>query len=112
MAPPCEHLPPRGDGGGVQSRGSKERLSQSCLHAGASVTMAKAACPRHIAITIVGKVPFLGLGLEAWGTLMTTLQAVFLGIVLALMPSVALVAALFWRETIGLPSDGDVGPGV
>lgn len=43
---------------------------------------------------------------------MTTLQAVFLGVMLALMPSVALVAALFWRETMGLPSDGDVGPGV
>jgi hypothetical protein len=39
------------------------------------------------------------------GALMTTLQAVFLGIMLALTPSVALVAALFWRAGIGLSSD-------
>ena len=111
MAPPCEHLPPPGDGGGVQWR--VQRAIEPVLPSRGCISdNGKAACPRHIAITIVGKVPFLGLGLEAWGTLMTTLQAVFLGIVLALMPSVALVAALFWRETIGLPSDGDVGPGV
>ena len=33
---------------------------------------------------------------------MTTLQAVFLGMMLAWTPAVALVAFLFWQEGIGL----------
>jgi hypothetical protein len=40
---------------------------------------------------------------------MTTLQAVFLGMMLALTPSVALLAILLWRDGIGMRSDRDSG---
>jgi hypothetical protein len=33
---------------------------------------------------------------------MTTLQAVFLGVILSWTPSIALLAFLLWREGIGL----------
>ena len=42
---------------------------------------------------------------NAWGTLMTTIQAVFLGIMLALTPSMLVLAFLLWRERIGIDSD-------
>jgi len=34
---------------------------------------------------------------------MTTIQAVFFGVMLAWTPSLVLVAFLFWRDGIGLP---------
>jgi hypothetical protein len=37
---------------------------------------------------------------------MTTLQAVFLGMMLAWTPSVVLLAFLLWRERIGLEEGG------
>jgi hypothetical protein len=43
---------------------------------------------------------------DAWGTPMTTLQAVFLGIMLALTPSVAVLAFLLWRDGVDLWPDG------
>jgi hypothetical protein len=52
----------------------------------------------------------VGLGPEskAWGEApMTTIQAVFLGIMLALTPSLVLLAFLIWREGIGLRSESD-----
>jgi len=40
---------------------------------------------------------------------MTTLQAVFLGMMLALTPSLALLAFVLWRDGVGLRSDRDSG---
>jgi hypothetical protein len=36
---------------------------------------------------------------------MTTIQAVFFGITLALMPAIVLLAFLLWREGIGILAD-------
>jgi hypothetical protein len=45
------------------------------------------------------------------GTLMTTFQAVMLGVMLALTPSLAVLAFLIWREGIGLvEKDSESGP--
>jgi hypothetical protein len=38
---------------------------------------------------------------------MTTIQAVFFGVMLALTPSVVLLAFLLWREGIGLRSNSE-----
>jgi hypothetical protein len=38
---------------------------------------------------------------------MTTIQAVIFGIMIALTPSLVLLAFLLWREEIGLRGDGD-----
>jgi hypothetical protein len=40
---------------------------------------------------------------------MTTLQAVFLGMMLASTPSVAVLAFLIWRDGVGLPDHGKKG---
>jgi hypothetical protein len=40
---------------------------------------------------------------------MTTIQAVFFGIMLALTPSVVGLAFLLWREGIGLGEDKEAG---
>lgn len=45
------------------------------------------------------------------GTLMTTIQAVMLGVMLALTPSLLLLAVLVWRDGIGLAEEeGERGP--
>jgi hypothetical protein len=41
---------------------------------------------------------------------MTTLQAVFLGMMLAWTPSVVLLAFLLWRDAIGLEEGGGSMP--
>jgi hypothetical protein len=41
---------------------------------------------------------------------MTTLQAVFLGMMLAWTPSVVLLAFLLWRDGIGLEEGGGWSP--
>ena len=47
------------------------------------------------------------------GTPMTTIQAVMLGAMLALTPSLALLAPLIWRDGIGLAeNDSESGPRV
>jgi hypothetical protein len=42
---------------------------------------------------------------NALGPLMTTIQAVCLGVMLALTPSMLVLAFLLWREGIGLADD-------
>jgi hypothetical protein len=42
---------------------------------------------------------------ERVGPPMTTIQAVFLGVMLALTPSMLVLAFLLWREGIGLADD-------
>jgi hypothetical protein len=44
---------------------------------------------------------------NAWGAQMTTIQAVFFGVMLALTPSLVLLAFLLWREGIGLRSNSE-----
>ena len=39
------------------------------------------------------------------GASMTTIQAVFFGIMLALTPSIVVLAFLLWREGIGIAED-------
>jgi hypothetical protein len=42
---------------------------------------------------------------ERAGTPMTTIQAVFFGVILALTPSIVVLAFLLWREGIGIAED-------
>jgi hypothetical protein len=46
---------------------------------------------------------------ERVGTPMTTIQAVVFGVMLALTPSMLVLAFLLWREGIGLADDGSNG---
>jgi hypothetical protein len=46
---------------------------------------------------------------ERVGAPMTTIQAVFFGIMLALTPSMVVLALLLWREGIGLGEDKEAG---
>ena len=46
---------------------------------------------------------------ERVGTPMTTIQAVAFGVMLALTPSMLVLAFLLWREGIGLADDGSNG---
>lgn len=46
---------------------------------------------------------------ERVGTPMTTIQAVVFGVMLALTPSMLVLAFLLWREGIGLGDDGSNG---
>jgi hypothetical protein len=42
---------------------------------------------------------------NALGGTMTTIQAVFFGVMLALTPSIVVLAFLLWREGIGIAKD-------
>jgi len=44
---------------------------------------------------------------EPGGAPMTTIQAVFFGIMLALTPSIVVLAFLLWREGIGIAEDDE-----
>jgi hypothetical protein len=46
---------------------------------------------------------------ERVGPTMTTIQAVFFGVMLALTPSMLVLAFLLWREGIGLADDSSNG---
>ena len=62
--------------------------------------VAESVGPCHIDNTIVNE---RGVWIERVGAPMTTIQAVLLGIMLALTPSLVVLAFLLWRDEIGLP---------
>ena len=68
---------------------------------------------RHINTTMRTKRDRVWAGLvrevERVGTPMTTIQAVVFGVMLALTPSMLVLAFLLWREGIGFADDGSNG---